>query len=239
MDTIKEILTQTTHRQYPLPQKPWKYYQEWQDVLMLHYIADKKRLEALLPPGLALDTFEGKAWVSIFTFSVSNLRPRGLPALPYVSDFNEINLRTYVVRDGIPGIYMLAIEADKLADVLLPRWLLGIPYLQSGMLYNKGYYSVENKTMGRRLKVMFYPGTALDGKDILDLWLTERHALYLDKGKKRYRFDIHHREWKLRHSTVTSISQNYTQDVAPEGGPQRQHYAKHVKVVIWGRKKLT
>jgi len=239
MDTIKELLTQTAHRQYPLPQKPWKYYQEWQDVLMLHYIADTKNLEALIPPGLTLDTFEGKAWVSLFAFSVRNLRARGLPALPYVSDFKEVNLRTYVIRDGIPGIYMLAIEADKLVDVLLPRWLLGIPYCQSEMLCNKGYFSAENKAMDRRLKVVYYPGPARNEKDTLDLWLTERHALYLDCRKKLYRFDIHHREWKLRNTTMTSISQNYTLGVAAAQGPQRQHYAKNIQVVIWGRKNVT
>lgn len=235
MTAIKDILAHTGNRSYPLPQRPWKYYQEWHDVLMLHYVADRNYLAGLLPEGLTLDTFEGAVWVSLFAFTVKKLRPRFLPPLPYISNFNEVNLRTYVIRDGIPGIYMLRIEADKLIDVLIPRWFLGIPYTKSGMYRRGGYFFSANSTTKKELEVEFTHQRSAGEKAPLDVWLTERHALYVNHKKKLFRFDIHHKEWTLRDAFVSGINQNYTAGITPLQRPDRRHFTKKIKVVIWGR----
>jgi uncharacterized protein YqjF (DUF2071 family) len=202
MTYIEDILKHTENRNYSLPDRPWKYYQEWHDVLMLHYRVDQSYLEKLLPEGLHLDTFEGSSWVSFFSFSVKNLRPRLMPPLPYVSSFNEINLRTYVIKDGVPGIYMLIIEADKLVDVFIPRWFLGIPYVKATMQSSSGYFCPTNKTKSRGLEVEFKCKPPIGSKPPLDTWLTERHALYVKRNKRLFRFDIHHKEWKLQEAVI-------------------------------------
>lgn len=99
-NSIENILADTANRQYPLPERPWKIYQQWREVLMLHYRADPHALAKLLPNGLSLDSLEGEAYVSLLSLSVKGLRHRLLPPLPFLSGFNEINVRTYVIKDG-------------------------------------------------------------------------------------------------------------------------------------------
>ena len=236
MATIKDILSSTENRNYPLPDRPWKYYQEWHGVLMLHYRVEQSYLEKLLPQGLYPDTFDGSAWVSLLAFSVKKLRPKFMPPLPYISSFNEINLRTYVIRDGVPGIYMLIIEADKLPDVIIPRWFLGIPYVKTTMQRRSGHFMSKNGTWNRNLEVEFKYTAPAGSKPLLDTWLTDRHALYVKRNKRLYRFDIHHKEWKLKDAIITGIKQNYTLGITAGVRPDRQHYSKITKVVIWGRK---
>lgn len=131
---------------------------------------------------------------------------------------------------------MLAVEADTLAGVVLPRLLLEIGYTKNEMNSQPGYISCENKNSNRSLKAIIYPSNALE-KDQLDLWLTERHALYIFKRKKMYRIDIHHRPWRLRQARITTVRQNYTEGLAAPI-PVRQHYAKNLKVLAWTGKPL-
>ncbi|HEU0137817.1 MAG TPA: DUF2071 domain-containing protein, partial [Flavobacterium sp.] len=114
MDKTAAITEDTSNRNYPLPVGPWKYYQEWHQVLFLHWKIDAAELLPYLPPGLEIDMHEGQAWISLVPFSVRKMKLRGLPVLPYFSEFEEINLRTYVIKDNVPGIYMFSIETNKL-----------------------------------------------------------------------------------------------------------------------------
>jgi len=232
---MEKIVRPIANRHYPLPEGSWKYYQEWHNVLMLHYLADRSYLTELLPQGVALDTFNGKAWVSLCGFSVKKLRPRFLGSLLCLPSFNEVNLRTYVIRDGLPGIYLLSIEADAALDVLLPRLLLGIPYVKAEVHRGNWYFLAQHQGRGSKLEVEYFPKGATI-KDRLDYWLTERHALYVKSKGKLYRFDIHHKEWKLRDVKIKGIIENYTSAAAFTSRPDRQHFSKKISIVLRGRK---
>ena len=84
---------------------PWVMTQRWSDLLFLHYEVSAEKLRTLVPPSLTLDTHNQRAWVSITPFWLSQLRPPGIPSLPWVSHFGEVNLRTYVTYQGKPGVY--------------------------------------------------------------------------------------------------------------------------------------
>src|SRR5438270_10035723 len=84
------------HRPWPLPDRPWIMTQRWNNLLFAHWPIDAAALHGLVPDALELDTFDGSAWVSITPFVLSHLSPRGLPPLPWVSEFPELNVRTYV-----------------------------------------------------------------------------------------------------------------------------------------------
>jgi uncharacterized protein len=99
-----EILCQVLHRPYDMPTAPWSYYQEWNNALFLHWKVPAAEMNRLLPPPLQADVFEGDAWISLVPFTMQKIRPRGLPAVKVLSDFHEINLRTYVTRDNKPGV---------------------------------------------------------------------------------------------------------------------------------------
>jgi len=93
------------------PDGPVVMYQRWRELLFLHWRTDPARLAATLPPGLTVDTHDGAAWLGVVPFHMHGVRPRFLPAVPGVSDFTELNLRTYVVdRHGRPGVWFYSLD---------------------------------------------------------------------------------------------------------------------------------
>jgi len=70
---------------------------------MLNYGVDPELLNHLVPAGTQLDQFEGKTYVSLVGFRFLRMRVRGI-WIPFHSDFDEVNLRFYVKREGAaPG----------------------------------------------------------------------------------------------------------------------------------------
>lgn len=102
------ILFATAHRPWPLPTAPWVMTQLWKDLLFLHYPVDPEILRPLVPDALRLDTYEHRAWVSVAPFLITRLRPPGVPAVPWLSSFPELNVRTYVTYGDKPGVFLLA-----------------------------------------------------------------------------------------------------------------------------------
>ena len=107
--SISNILANTANRHYPLPKRNWKYFQQWNSCFFLHWSMPPEIISGLLPSDLLLDTFEGNAWVSLAAFDVDKMRVHYLPPFPYISNFKEINVKTYVTHNGVPGIYMFSI----------------------------------------------------------------------------------------------------------------------------------
>ena len=70
--------------------------QWWRDLLFAHWPIEPSVIQALLPASLEVDVIEGKAWVGIVPFRMSGVRPRLTPPLPWLSNFSELNVRTYV-----------------------------------------------------------------------------------------------------------------------------------------------
>src|SRR5262249_25333381 len=78
-------------------------FQEWRDLLFLHWRVPASDLRARVHPRLAIEEHDGSAWVSMTPFTLRRGSVRGLPALP---DFHELNFRTYVTHpQGGPGIW--------------------------------------------------------------------------------------------------------------------------------------
>jgi uncharacterized protein YqjF (DUF2071 family) len=236
MSKIADILNTRSHRTYPLPDKPWKQYQQWHENLLMHWKVPSSALSDFIPKGLTIDTFDKQPWVSIIAFSVKNLRPRFLPPLPLISNFHEVNFRTYVTRGGIPGIYFLSIEASKLLPALLARLFIGIPYIKSDINRSAGTYYAKNASQHLELKTAYSPLESLESRTALDYWLTERHALYQQNGSKLHRLDIHHKPWPLQHMAIdVRITGYLSASNALTTAPHLVHYAKRLDVVVWGR----
>lgn len=98
MENPDEILANISHRQYPLPNKPWKHYLEWLGNIILHWQVPVEELSNMIPKGLELDLFQGQVRVSFIAFSICNIRTENIPPVSFLSDFHEINLRTYVIK---------------------------------------------------------------------------------------------------------------------------------------------
>lgn len=226
-----------------LPNEKWIWYQEWNNAIFLHWRADAAMLKNMVPASVQLDTFNGEAWVSLVAFTMQHICPRQLPHLSFISNFHEINLRTYVTDGEHHGVYFLSIEAGKLLSAYLSRTLSGLPYQKARMSreYGKHYsYNSINPRTGNFLDIDFSIGDKLSAKTELDTWLTERYYLYMDKGSSVSIFPVHHPEWELKNIDIHQLDLSYRigETELSQRNVELMHYSPGVKVIAWPDKKI-
>ena len=240
MKVISEILANTSHRPYELPIEKWKYYQEWNNALFLHWEIPFATLRKYVPEQFPIDSYDGKYYISLVAFTMQKIRPRNLPAVKFISDFHEINLRTYIDINNKKGVYFLNIEAQKHLSTFVAKSLSGLPYEKSTIKRTDDTYSSKNRTKEFVLETAFEVKEKLINKSNLDRWLTERYCLYLDNNGKSFRYDIHHKEWELKNVAIKSLVLNYKiGDInLSNKTPDLTHYSNGVKVVAWERRHI-
>lgn len=239
MPAIKEILSKTSHRPFEMPKGDWIYYQEWNNAVFLHWEIPFQTLRQLVPKPLELDNFEGKYYVSVVVFTMEKIRPKYLPSVSFLSDFEEINVRTYVQKDGKKGVYFLSIEAEKWLSAFVAKSLSGLPYEKSEIQRTENQCISTNKAKSFHLNINFEIGETLQQKTDLDLWLTERYCLFLDLGKNLYRYDIHHEEWEIKSLKINHLEIDYRlENCILNHAPTLTHYSNGIKVVSWKREKI-
>jgi uncharacterized protein YqjF (DUF2071 family) len=109
-------------------------FQKWRNLLFLHWEYPVETIQRTLPEGLFVDTFDGKAYLGIVPFFMKDVRPPVVPALPGLSNFQEMNFRTYVHdRNGIPGIWFYSLDAGQWLAVKVVRALFHLPYYYAAM----------------------------------------------------------------------------------------------------------
>lgn len=239
MPTITEILLDVKHRPFELPQGKWVYYQEWNNALFLHWKIPVEVLKELIPKALTIDTVDGNAYVSLVAFTMQKIRPRNLPALEFISDFDEINIRTYVAHNGKKGVYFLNIEAQKLLSTLIAKTLSGLPYSKSDIKRNGNTYRASNSQKATFFEAEYQINEPLTQKSEIDLWLTERYCLYLEQNNSIYRYDIHHKEWEVNRVEVSKLNLNYNLGAFElNNHPDLFHFSKGVSVISWKKVQL-
>lgn len=238
MYNMELLLSNVQHRPWPLPKAPWRFYQEWNKAVFLHWQVTRDALRPLVPLEFELDEMDDNCWVSIVAFSMAEVRPRYFPAWAPVSDFHELNIRTYVKRNGKSGVYFLSIEAEKPLATFLCRAISGMPYRRSTMTRSKGVFQSENKS-GSRFMVVFKPGEKIVQKSALDLWLTERYCVLQEMGGGPAIYEIHHAEWPVRDLEVELLDIDYP-GLNPffEKAPNKMHYSPGVDVLAWPRSRM-
>ena len=236
----KELLESTAHRSWLPPEKSWSFYQEWNDAVFLHWEVPFDDLRALVPEELELDHFEGKYYVSIVAFQMEKIRPRYLPAVSFISNFYEINVRTYVTAEEKPGVYFLNIEASSSLSAFVCRSLSGLPYEKANIIRTEKSYISLNKKKKFDLNLKFEPNNLKYEKSQLDFWITERYCLYLVSKSKIFRFQTHHREWEIQQITISNLELKYhVGELRFEADNLNSyHYSKGVKVIAWNKEVL-
>ena len=106
---------------------------DWLDLLFMHWPVPAEALRHLIPAGLELDLYQGQAWIAVVPFLMSGVRPRFLPELPGLSAFPELNVRTYVSRGSIPGVWFFSLDAANPLVVRGARRFFHLPYFDAGM----------------------------------------------------------------------------------------------------------
>jgi uncharacterized protein YqjF (DUF2071 family) len=231
VDLLEEVNGQATslerkgHRPWPVPGDDWLMGQTWRDLLFAHWRVDEDELRPHVPQSLELETFDGSAWIGVTPFRLSALRLRGLPPLPGVSTFVELNCRTYVRTGDRPGIWFFSLDASSRFFVEAAKHLYKLPYRYRRLELDRGRFHAEHFTAEYAPEGAVFqakPGT-------LEHFLTERYCLYADDG--RARGQIHHRPWPLQEA----VAEVFVDGIAPvplRGAPLC-HYAGRQDVVVW------
>ena len=233
------------HRDRPPPDRPWSSRQTWCDLLFAHWPVPAGTLRPLVPPELEIQEREGSAWVAVVPFRMEDVAPRLVPALPWLSAFPELNVRTYVAHGGVPGLWFLSLDAARRLAVWAARRFFHLPYFHARMEVEREGGAVAYRSerldhpRGLRFEATYEPVSAPYEAEpgTLEHWLTERYRLYArgSDGALR-RVEVHHRPWPLQRA-LARIHAN--QMLEPHGvelpdTPPLLHFARRLEVAIWG-----
>src|ERR1700723_2444942 len=121
MGNLNSLLETINHRPYPPPPTPWIMTQTWLELLFAHWTLPAEQIRSQIPSALDLDLHEGCAYVGVVPFRMSNVRLRATPAVAGLSEFLELNVRTYVTVGGVAGVYFFSLDAANLIAVNIAR----------------------------------------------------------------------------------------------------------------------
>ena len=204
-------------------------YQQWRRLTFLHWRYPADVVQALLPSGLTVQTFDGTAWVGLVPFLMVGVRAPGVPALPWLFRFPETNVRTYVHGpDGRDGIWFFSLDAARLPAVLAGRAGYGLPYFWSDMAVRAtagrlGYRSRRRwpGPTGARCAADVVPGEPVEAGPAEE-FLTARFRLYSRMAGRLVAADAEHGPWPLRRGRVDRLDQTLVQAAGlpdPAGEP--------------------
>ena len=227
--------------------------QRWSELLFLHWRVPEADMRAVVPDGLEIDTFDGSAWLGVVPFTVSGARPRLLPPLPFLSNFHEVNVRTYVHRHGRdPGVWFFSLDASNTIVVEAARHLYKLPYRYARIDFHideprgegataqpRQLSFVSRRVEGDRpeLEVRYraadFPRPAEPGT--LEHFLVERYILYTSSEQGLHSARVHHQPYPVQAAAVQGLQERL---IAADGlgRPDSEplaHYASTVDVEIF------
>jgi uncharacterized protein len=219
-----------SHRPWPAPKGHWEQAQTMEDVLFAHWRVEPEALARLLPPELAVDTFAGGAWLGIVALRVANLRLRGLPPVPGISSFVELNVRTYVTLGDRPGIWFFSLELGNAIVVEAMKRLYRLPASRERIEAAVGSYELAG--FDARYAALGEPFQA--GPGSLEEFLAERFCFYTADGGRLYRAEVHHAPWQLQRAEGTVEATT----ILPVGDEPHLLYAASQDMLAWGLEEL-
>ena len=217
--------------------------QRWERLTFLHWSYEPAAVQRLLPAHLRADTFGGAAWVGLVPFFMRVATGGGHRA-PWVSDFCETNVRTYV-RDpeGRPGIWFFSLDAARAGAVVVARTTYRLPYFWSRMrIAGRGSqiaYGCRRLWPGprpvtSRVRVEVGEPFAAAGLGERDHFLTARWMLFSASGGRQRYARAFHDPWPLHRARVIHCEDGLVVAAglpAPRGEPLA-HYSPGVDVRI-------
>jgi uncharacterized protein len=217
--------------------------QSWDKVLFLHWQISQDAIRHLMPESLAIDTFDGKAYLTVTPLTIWDMAIKGLPTVPYLGWMHELNVRTYVHRDGVPGIWFFSLDANNLPAVVGARTMFSLPYFNAEIELSTAVDQVSFRSRrtdgGAEFEASWSMGDDVDvaQPESLDFFLVERYCLYAADGDTLYRCRINHQPWPLRPISNVRVSKI---EVIPADGipaPTEQYELVHgggpVNVDVW------
>jgi uncharacterized protein YqjF (DUF2071 family) len=220
--------------------------QRWADLLFLHWPVAIESLRPLVPAALEIDTFDGRAYVGLVPFTMTGVRPVGFPAVRRVSDFHEVNVRTYVHYQGRdPGVWFFSLDAANALAVRIARSLWCLAYHFARMSLKTS----ENGRISYRSERLWpeptpascdleYQPTGTPTKSTpgtLEHFLAERYVLYARRRANLYLGRVHHTPYPLQTAELNRLDESLllASGILRPDVPPLVHYASEVRVKIF------
>ncbi|MGN7470580.1 YqjF family protein [Brevibacillus sp. SAFN-007a] len=232
-------------------QKGWKMTQTWEHLLFAHWAVSPEAVRGLIPAGLELDTYEGRAWISVIPFLLTGVRLRRLFPVPYVTTFPEINVRTYVRAGSQPGVYFLSLDTSHLLVTKIAESWYRLPYYHTRMDFraNADRIDFQSERRSAGAEAAAFRGSyrpvsepALARQGTLEHWLTERYTFFCQckQTSGLYSANVYHEPWMLQraeadireNSMLTPLSLSISEK------PDLLVYARGVESFIWPLERL-
>lgn len=181
-------------------------FQTWSDMLFLHWEWDPEEIQATLPPGLFVDTHGQNAYVGVLPFRMTDVRASFLPEIPGVTNFLELNVRTYVYdRKGRPGVWFYSLDLNHGLGVILAKTFYSLPYHSATMRAENKAGLIEyecHRQTAPSASTYFYRREARSiGSQAgsLAYFLADRYLLYSysQRTQKLYTARVYHAPWEL------------------------------------------
>ena len=228
------------HLPFPMPKRRHTLDQEWRFLTFMHWRVDIEKLRPHVPEGLEIDTFEGDAYIGLVPFMMKHVRPSWFVSTPGISNFPEFNIRTYVKKDGIEGVFFLTLEAKSLVTCNFAPRTYGLPYRyakgrvkKSGNIWDwrssrdKGQFKLAGTTEVIGEQMQAQPGS-------LEEFLFERYSLYTSHKGSLRRGYTHHNKWKFQLAKVelteNSLTESFNLGIDQPLTPELVHYSDGVRV---------
>src|SRR5260221_9963448 len=224
--------------------------QYWGKLLFMHWAIDAELLRPLIPLSLSIDTFDGKAWIGVVPFTMWGIRASFLPPIPGTSAFHELNVRTYVHFNGLPGVWFFSLDAASTLAVWGARTFYHLPYFNAEMSLTQQGGSIKYSSQRRdargaaaELQVAWTIGECLAQArpGSLEFFLTEPYCLYAYHREQLYRSRIFHEPWPLRSVTLDAYQSTTAESLGieePKSEPLL-HYTESIGVNIWPLRKVS
>lgn len=183
----------------------------WRDLLFLHFSCEPEVIQAILPPGPAVDTFpdesgEERAWIGLVPFRMESVRPSRWPRLRPCEDFEETNVRTYCHVNGKnPGVWFFSLDAANPFACAYARLRYRLNYREAFMTVERDGDEVRYASRRWRSPQTESRAICRVGSNIgpanpgtLEFFLVERYLLYSYKGSQLYKGQVYHPPYQLR-----------------------------------------
>lgn len=226
------------------PQGQPVMHQTWGKLLFMHWRIDEDVLRPHIPESLEIDTYGGSAWIAIAPFTMWDIRamPPYVPPVPGLHSMHELNVRTYVHHNGVPGVWFFSLDTNSTAAVLAARAIYHLPYYYANIdLKERGskitYTLSRDDDPPAAFKAEWRIGDPLPQSQpgSKEFFLTERYILYTEDDDQLYRARIHHEPWPLQEAELEKWGSSMLEAsnlIQPKSEPI-VHYAEAIDVEIW------
>jgi uncharacterized protein YqjF (DUF2071 family) len=210
-------MTRKYQAECPVPVQRAVMVQTWENLVYLHWAYEPEQVQSLLPKGLLVDTFAGNAYVGLIPFQMRGIGVPHLPAVPYLGTFPEVNVRTYVIRNGIPGVWFFSLDINRMLPTFVARTTYSLPYCFGKVSH--GVQQVGNTSVVETLVQRRWPhgveastelrvevGNKIDVPSDFEHFLSARWGLYSQTLRKKIRYaPVSHEPWPLHRATALHI----------------------------------